>query len=86
MNKLISHIQAILKEILEELYKIEICIDDLPLETPPKKEMWDYAFPCFWLSKLLKKWPPQIVQEIIDFVKNNEKYNIFSNLEVAWHT
>ncbi len=84
MNKLISHIQAILKEILEELYKIEICIDDLPLETPPKKEMWDYAFPCFWLSKLLKKWPPQIVQEIIDFVKNNKKYNIFSNLEVAW--
>jgi hypothetical protein len=39
MNKLISDIQAILKEILEELYKIEISIDDLSLETPPKKEM-----------------------------------------------
>ncbi len=84
MNKLISHIQATLKEILLELYKIEISIDDLSLENPPKKELGDYAFPCFWLSKLLKKWPAQIGQEIIDYLKNNEKYDIFSNLEVAW--
>lgn len=84
MNKLISHIQAILQEILNELYKTEISIDDISLENPPKKEMWDYAFPCFWLSKILKKWPSQIGQEIIDFIKNNEKFNIFSNLEVAW--
>ncbi len=84
MNKLISHIQAILQEILNELFETKIDINDLSLETPPKKELGDYAFPCFWLSKILKKWPGQIWQEIIDFVKNNEKYNIFSNLEVAW--
>lgn len=84
MNKLVSHIQAILVEIITEIYKVEINISDISLETPPKKELGDYAFPCFWLSKTLKKWPAQIAQEIIDFVKNNEKYNIFSSLEVAW--
>lgn len=84
MNKLVSHIQAILVEIITEIYKVEINKSDISLETPPKKELGDYAFPCFWLSKTLKKWPPQIAQEIIDFVKNNEKYNIFSSLEVAW--
>lgn len=84
MNKLVSHIQATLKEVLEELFKTEISPNDLSLEMPPKKELGDYAFPCFWLSKLLKKWPAQIWQEIIDFVnKNQDKYNIFSSLEVA---
>ncbi len=30
------------------------------LEVPPEKEMGDYAFPCFKLSKALRKGPPQI--------------------------
>ena len=30
------------------------------LEVPPEKEMGDYAFPCFKLSKPLRKAPPQI--------------------------
>ena len=30
------------------------------LEVPPEKEMGDYAFPCFRLSKQLRKGPPQI--------------------------
>ena len=30
------------------------------LEVPPEKEMGDYAFPCFRLSKVLRKGPPQI--------------------------
>ena len=47
MNKLVSHIQATLKEVLEELFKTEISPNDLSLEMPPKKELGDYAFPCF---------------------------------------
>jgi len=47
-------------------------IEDLPantdiagfLEVPPEKEMGDYAFPCFKLSKLLRKAPPQIAQAL----------------------
>ena len=34
------------------------------LEVPPEKEMGDYAFPCFILSKLLRKGPPQIAQAL----------------------
>ena len=47
-------------------------ISDLPvqedivgfLEIPPKKEMGDYAFPCFRLSKVLHQGPPQIAQRL----------------------
>lgn len=50
---------------------IEACypgVDGLPdasaiadmLEIPPQKEMGDYAFPCFKLSRALHMGPPQI--------------------------
>ena len=34
------------------------------LEAPPEKEMGDYAFPCFKLSKALHKAPPMIAQQL----------------------
>jgi arginyl-tRNA synthetase len=34
------------------------------LETPPDRTMGDFAFPCFKLSKALRKAPPVIAQEI----------------------
>ncbi|HNW87552.1 MAG TPA: arginine--tRNA ligase [Candidatus Limiplasma sp.] len=34
------------------------------LEVPPEKEMGDFAFPCFKLSKALRKGPPQIAQAL----------------------
>jgi arginyl-tRNA synthetase len=34
------------------------------LEVPPEKEMGDYAFPCFKLSKTLRKSPPQIASAL----------------------
>jgi len=34
------------------------------LERPPKKEMGDFSFPCFTLSKVLKKAPQKIAEEI----------------------
>lgn len=58
-------------------YKIEIAniLDKLDLnipkedlvksiETPPNKEMGDFAFPCFRLSKQLRKSPVEIAQEL----------------------
>jgi arginyl-tRNA synthetase len=35
-------------------------IDDSLIEIPPDPSLGDYAFPCFTLSKRLKKAPPQI--------------------------
>ena len=34
------------------------------LEVPPDKQMGDYAFPCFKLSKALRKAPPMIAKEL----------------------
>ncbi len=85
MNKLVLHIKTVFWEILKNIYWLEINLEELIVEIPPKKEMWDYTFSTFLLAKNLKKSPVEIWQEIIDCVeKNKEKYNIFSNLELAW--
>ena len=34
------------------------------LEIPPEKEMGDYAFPCFKLSRMLRMGPPQIASRL----------------------
>jgi len=34
------------------------------IEIPPQREMGDYAFPCFILSKTLRKAPPVIAREL----------------------
>ena len=34
------------------------------LEVPPDKNMGDYAFPCFRLSKALRKAPPMIAAQL----------------------
>jgi len=34
------------------------------LEIPPQREMGDYAFPCFKLSRVLRMGPPQIAQSL----------------------
>lgn len=39
------------------------------LEIPPKQDMGDYAFPCFVLSKELKKSPQIIAEEIKDKIE-----------------
>ena len=36
------------------------------LEVPPEKHMGDYAFPCFKLSKSLRKAPPMIAKTLCD--------------------
>ncbi len=39
------------------------------LEVPPKAEMGDYAFPCFSLSKKMKKAPAEIAKELSSKMK-----------------
>lgn len=63
----------------------------LSIETPPNKEMGDYAFPCFRLAKTMRKAPNMISQELaqeitapfLNEVKNVGPYiNFFINYEV----
>ena len=54
------------------------------LEIPPKQDMGDYAFPCFVLSKELKKSPQIIAEEIkdkieLDFYIKIQFNHLFSN-------
>lgn len=60
------------KEIAKILTK-EIKVKEIEklIETPPNKEMGDYAFPCFILSKKLKKAPNQIAQNLAKKIKPN---------------
>ena len=58
-------------------------IDESMLEVPPDPKLGDYAFPCFVLSKRLKRPPQKIAEwlktkitsdEIIERVENNGSY------------
>lgn len=55
------------KEISKLLLELEIGMepDEIikSLETPPNKEMGDFAFPCFRLSKQLRKSPVEIAKD-----------------------
>ncbi len=42
------------------------------LEIPPQKEMGDYAFPCFKLSKALRKGPPMIAATLAEAIGEND--------------
>jgi arginyl-tRNA synthetase len=43
---------------------IEIAVVGKLLEVPPREDMGDYAFPCFGLSKIQKKSPMTIAEEL----------------------
>ncbi|HLC61608.1 MAG TPA: arginine--tRNA ligase [Candidatus Nanoarchaeia archaeon] len=52
------------REDILKFLKKETKLDNVPLEVPPNPEMGDYAFPCFVLSKELKKSPMDIAKEL----------------------
>jgi arginyl-tRNA synthetase len=54
--------------------------DSISLEIPPDTKLGDYAFPCFSLSKKLKKSPLQIAQELFNAIK---KHGIITEVKVT---
>lgn len=69
----------IIKKSILDIFWLEI--NEIKLETPPKKELWDFAFGCFLLSKDLKKSPTIIAEELANNLKWNE---LIESLSVAW--
>lgn len=66
-----------MKHIIADLlikYMNEISYDEIlnSIEVPPKKEMGDYSFPCFKLSKIYKKSPAMIAEELKSKLENEE--------------
>ncbi len=90
--------KQIIAELLHKKVKLKINLKkeeiEQALEIPPNNEMGDYAFPCFILSKQLKKPPAEIALELtrdlknklpneIEDVKNNGAYvNFFVNKRI----
>ena len=62
-----QEINILLKKVILENYNLKL--DEIKLENPPKKELWDYAFGCFLLARDLKKNPAQIAWEIMELIK-----------------
>ncbi|MBC8500358.1 MAG: arginine--tRNA ligase [Nanoarchaeota archaeon] len=70
--------QEIIK-ILEKETKLNEKEIEALLEKPPSLEFGDFAFPCFVLSKKLKKAPHLIAEELLKKIKPNNK---ISKIEV----
>ena len=49
----------------------EISVEDAAaaVEIPAKKEMGDFAYPCFRLAKVFRKAPPMIANELIEKIE-----------------
>ena len=56
--------------VVDTIFNLEINLskDEIKelIETPPNPEMGDYSFPCFKLSKELRKAPNIIAQELVN--------------------
>ncbi len=70
---------SLLKDLIKSQYDIEI--DNIKLEIPPKKELWDFAFGAFLLSRDLKRNPNQIANEIKDILLSND---LIEKASVEW--
>ena len=66
-NKIIDYLSLV----IEDKYNLNLK-DKIKLEKPPKPELWDFSFPCFVLSKDLKKNPNIIAEEISSLIEKNE--------------
>ncbi|NLK94648.1 MAG: arginine--tRNA ligase [Clostridiales bacterium] len=64
-------------KLINENVELEVDLIEKLIEIPPKGEMGDYAFPCFQLSKLLRKAPNIIAEEL----KNNINTEGFEKIE-----
>ena len=65
--------KRVIAEILEK-YISDLSIEEIEssIEIPPPEIDLTYAFPCFKLSKVFKKAPNQIAQELLDNIKQPE--------------
>lgn len=65
-------------------FRLEISADEVfPLiQLAPENIEGDFAFPCFQFSKLLKKAPQMIAQELVDFL-NAQSSSVFTQFQAA---
>lgn len=59
------------------------------LETPPNKEMGDYAFPCFRLAKTMRMAPAKIAEDLVgkisaDFIEKAVNLGPYINFYINY--
>jgi len=59
------------EEEIKKTLKQATGLEDLNIEIPPDPKFGDFAFPCFQLSKKLKKNPAEIAQDLSTKIKPN---------------
>lgn len=70
---------SLLHDLIKKEYDLDI--KDIKLETPPKKELWDFAFWAFLLSRDLKRNPNQIANELLEKITS---YELIDSASVEW--
>lgn len=70
MNEIKREIAALISDAVKQRFNTELSAETLEgyLEVPPEKNMGDYAFPCFRLSRELKLAPPQIAAALAESI------------------
>ena len=66
-------------ELINSKVHLEVEKIEQLIEIPPKPEMGDYAFPCFQLSKIMRKAPNMIAEELKNQL-NSEGFEKIENL------
>ena len=66
-------------ELINSKVDLEVEKIEQLIEIPPKPEMGDYAFPCFQLSKVMRKAPNMIAEELKNQL-NSEGFEEIENL------
>ena len=55
-------------QLIKEHVDLDVNAIEKLIEIPPKSEMGDYAFPCFQLSKVMRKAPNMIAETLKDAI------------------
>ncbi len=74
-----KQIQKLLQEIISNNFNVSL--EEIKLEFPPKKDLWDFAFGCFVLSKDLKQNPAMIAQQLANLL---EQQDLIDQANAAW--
>lgn len=71
--------KKLVAERIKEHVELDLETLDRLIEIPPKSDMGDYAFPCFQLSKTLRKAPNAIAEELKEKI-NKDNFEKVENL------
>ncbi|EES48229.1 arginine--tRNA ligase [Clostridium botulinum] len=66
-------------QLIKQHVDLDIDAIEKLIEIPPKSEMGDYAFPCFQLSKVMRKAPNMIAETLKDAI-NKDGFERIENL------